>query len=61
MLLKKLWNQLIFRHIMSVASALGPQVLPCPQLIFPSKTWSFGIYLNFQWAEITFKSMSPTF
>jgi hypothetical protein len=23
-------------------------VLPCPQLIFPSKTWFFGIYLNFQ-------------
>jgi hypothetical protein len=25
------------------------QVLPRPQLIFPSKTWLFGIYLNFQW------------
>ncbi len=24
------------------------QVLPCPQLIFPSKTWYFEIYLNFQ-------------
>jgi hypothetical protein len=24
------------------------QVLPPPQLIFPSKTWFFGIYLNFQ-------------
>jgi hypothetical protein len=25
------------------------QVLPCPQVIFPSKTWFFwGIYLNFQ-------------
>jgi hypothetical protein len=24
------------------------QVLPHPQLIFPSKTWFFGIYLNFQ-------------
>jgi hypothetical protein len=23
-------------------------VSPCPQLIFPSKTWFFGIYLNFQ-------------
>ncbi len=23
------------------------QVLPSPQLIFPSKTWFFGIYLNF--------------
>jgi hypothetical protein len=24
------------------------QVLPRPQLTFPSKTWFFGIYLNFQ-------------
>jgi len=24
------------------------QVLPCPQLIFPFKTWFFGIDLNFQ-------------
>jgi hypothetical protein len=24
------------------------QALRCPQLIFPSKTWFFGIYLNFQ-------------
>jgi len=24
------------------------QVLPRPQLILPSKTWFFGIYLNFQ-------------
>ncbi len=31
----------------SVACALA-QVLPRPQLIFPSKTWFFGIYLNFQ-------------
>ncbi len=27
------------------------QVLPHPQLIFPSKTWFFGIYLNFQWKK----------
>ncbi len=27
------------------------QVLPHPQLIFPSKTWLFGIYLNFQWQK----------
>jgi hypothetical protein len=26
---------------------LSTQVLPRPQLIFPSKTWFFGIYLNF--------------
>jgi len=25
-----------------------PQVLPRPQLIFPSKTWFLGIYLNFR-------------
>ncbi len=24
------------------------QVLSCPQLLFPFKTWFFGIYLNFQ-------------
>jgi hypothetical protein len=29
------------------------QVLPRPKLIFPSKTWIFGIYLNFSVAEIT--------
>jgi hypothetical protein len=27
------------------------EVLPHPQLIFPSKTWFFGIYLNFQWKK----------
>ncbi len=27
------------------------QVLPRPQLIFPSKTWFFGIYVNFQWQK----------
>ncbi len=27
------------------------QVLPHPQLIFPSKTWCFGIYLSFQWQK----------
>ncbi len=27
------------------------QVLPRSQLIFPSKTWFFGIYLNFQWQK----------
>jgi hypothetical protein len=26
-------------------------VLPHPQLISPSKTWFFGIYLNFQWQK----------
>jgi hypothetical protein len=37
------------------------QVLPCFQLIFPSKAWFFGIYLNFSTAEITLKSISDTF
>jgi hypothetical protein len=27
------------------------QVLPRPQLIFPSKTWFLGIYWNFQWQK----------
>jgi hypothetical protein len=27
------------------------QLLPHPQLIFPFKTWIFGIYLNFQWQK----------
>jgi len=27
------------------------QVLPCSQLIFPSKTGFFGIYSNFQWQK----------
>jgi hypothetical protein len=31
-----------------VACAIGPSVLPHPQLIFPSRTWFSGIYLNFQ-------------
>ncbi len=32
-------------------SMVGIQVLSRPQLIFPSKTWFFGIYLNFQWQK----------
>jgi hypothetical protein len=32
----------------SVACAVLAQVLPCPQLIFPSKTSFNGIYLHFQ-------------
>jgi hypothetical protein len=37
--------------VTSVACAVGASVLLCPQLIFPSKTWFFGIYLNFQWQK----------
>jgi hypothetical protein len=39
-------------------------MLPCPQLIFPSKTWFFGNLLEFSAAaEITLKNQSifPTF
>jgi hypothetical protein len=37
------------------------QVLPRPQLIFPFKTWFFGNLFEFSAAEITQKSISPTF
>jgi hypothetical protein len=37
------------------------QVLPHPQLIFPSKTWVFWNLFEFSAAEITKKSISPTF
>jgi len=47
----------IYIYIIIVTSVacvlLLAQVLPHPQLIFPSKPWFFGIYLNFQPAEIT--------
>jgi len=34
--------------IVSTSVACAAQLLPRPQLIFPSKTWFLGIYLNFQ-------------
>jgi hypothetical protein len=34
------------------------QVLPHPQRIFPSKTWFFGIYLNFQQQKSVKNSIS---
>ncbi len=37
-----LYQQLLVWHVPLA------QVLPRPQLIFPSKTWFSGIYLNFQ-------------
>jgi len=46
------YNTLLLNDYISVAHAIGPQVLPHPQLIFPSKTWFFGIYLNFQWQKL---------
>jgi hypothetical protein len=35
------------------------QVLPRPQLIFPSKTWFFGIYLNLQWQKSLLNQYLP--
>ncbi len=40
-------NIFLFSMINTSAVSLA-QVLPRPQLIFRSKTWFFGIYLNFQ-------------
>jgi hypothetical protein len=37
------------------------QVLPRPQLIFPSKTWASWNLFEFSVAKITLKSISPTF
>ncbi len=37
------------------------QVLPHPQLIFPSKTWFFGTYLNFQWQKSVRNQHLPHF
>jgi hypothetical protein len=36
-------------------------VLLHPQLIFPSKTWFFGIYLNFQWHKSLKNQYLPHF
>jgi hypothetical protein len=38
-----------------VARAIGPSVLPHPQVIFPSKTWFFWNLFEFFAAEITKK------
>ncbi len=38
----------IYFFFSSTWPMLLAQVLPHPQLIFPSKTWVFGIYFNFQ-------------
>jgi hypothetical protein len=35
------------------------QVLLCPQLIIPSKTWFVGIYLNFQWQKLLKNQYMP--
>jgi hypothetical protein len=40
---------------------LAQVLLLCPQLIFPSKTSFFGIYLEISAPEIIFKIISPTF
>ncbi len=35
------------------------QVLPCSQLIFPSKTWFFGTYLKIQWQKSLLNQYLP--
>ncbi len=50
------------RHlILNLTSVPVPlaQVLPHPQLIFPSKTWFFEIYLNFQLQKSLYNSYLP--
>ncbi len=37
------------------------QVLSCLQLIFPSKSWFLGIYLNFQWQKSLLNQYLPDF
>jgi hypothetical protein len=50
-LLNTLLSQLVLISFILVWPVLLAQVLPRPQLIFPSKTWFFGIYLKFQWQK----------
>jgi hypothetical protein len=56
-------NSQIWKEIMLELNwiEVSIQVLPRSQLISPSKTWFFGIYLEFQPQKITLKSISPTF
>jgi len=42
-----IWQSKLWLQVLLVWPVPLAQVLPLPQLIFPSKTWSFGIYLNF--------------
>ncbi len=42
-------NSQIWKQIKLELNSL--QVVPSSQLIFPSKTWFFEIYLNFQWQK----------
>jgi hypothetical protein len=51
---------LTFHLFTLVCPVLLTQVLPHPQLIFPSKTWFFWNLFEFSAAEITYKSVSPT-
>ncbi len=45
------WHPKVLFHIILVWPVPLTQVLRHPQLIFPSKTWFFRIYLNFQWQK----------
>ncbi len=57
------WRSRAFEDFQYVLEGpvLLTQVLPCPQLIFPFKTWIFGIDLNFQRQKSLKKLISPTF
>jgi hypothetical protein len=45
-----LFNDMLIYNILVWHVPLA-QVLPRPQPIFPSKTWFFKIYMNFQWQK----------
>jgi hypothetical protein len=42
------WHPKVLFHVILVWPVPSTQMLPHPQVIFPSETWFFGIYLNFQ-------------
>jgi hypothetical protein len=43
-----LLNNQIWKEIVLELNGVSLQVSPSSQLIFPSKTWFFEIYMNFQ-------------
>jgi len=45
------WHPTVLFHVVLVWPVPSTQVSPHPQVIFPSKTWFFGIYLNFWWKK----------
>jgi hypothetical protein len=53
-------NSQMWKEIMLELNGKLSSVIPHSQLIFPSKTWSFGIYLNFQWQKSFKNQYLPT-